>query len=90
MITGRIKSKVISTCKNENLDSKTLFVVEPVDPYGKICGNEIVAIDNIGAGVGELVLVVQEGSSAADLFGHPVPVQAVIVGIVDKITLEGE
>jgi len=90
MITARIVSKVISTCKNENLDSKTLFVIEPVDPFGKVCGKEIVAIDNIGAGVGELVLVVREGSSAADLLGKPVPIQAVIVGIVDKITLEGE
>jgi ethanolamine utilization protein EutN len=90
MMTAKVISKVISTCKNENLDSKSLLVVEPVDPYGKVCGKEIVAIDNIGADIGEMVLVVREGSSAADLFGHAVPIQAVIVGIVDKITLEGE
>ncbi len=50
---------------------------------------EVIALDVVSAGVGDKVLVVQEGSSARTIFGDDkIPVQAVIVGVVDRVDIE--
>lgn len=79
MLIGKVVGSVVSTRKNENLVGNKFMIVELPDNDKK----RIVAIDNIGAGIGETVLVAL-GSAARIGCGIPdTPVDAAIVGIVD-------
>lgn len=81
MIVGRVVGSVVATRKNENLLGNKFLIVEP---YDNMAGNgRIVAIDNVGAGIGENVLVAL-GSAARIGCGMKLsPVDAAIVGIID-------
>ncbi len=84
MIVGKVTGSIVSTRKMDNLIGNKFMIVEPV---GVMNGEakQLVAIDNIGAGIGEYVLVAQ-GSAARIGCGMPeAPVDAAIVGIVDDI-----
>ena len=84
---------VVSTHKNDRLNGKKLLLVRRLDLNDAEDGSvETIALDVVDAGVGDKVLVVQEGSSARKIFeDEKLPVQAVIVGVVDSVTLtEGE
>lgn len=84
MIIGKVIGSIVSTRKQENLIGNKFMVIEPV---GSMNGEHkrLVAIDNIGAGIGEYVLVAQ-GSAARIGCGLPeAPVDAAIVGIIDDI-----
>ncbi|MBQ9765404.1 MAG: EutN/CcmL family microcompartment protein [Lachnospiraceae bacterium] len=82
MIVGKVVGSIVATRKNENLIGNKFMIVEPYDNM-KGLSNRIVAIDNVGAGIGEIVLVAQ-GSAARIGCGQPdSPVDAAIVGIVD-------
>lgn len=84
MIVGKVKGSIVSTRKNDNLIGNKFMIVEPVPSFHN--GTQIVAIDNIGAGIGEYVLVAQ-GSAARIGCGMPdAPVDAAIVGIIDDGT----
>ena len=92
MLLGQVKGHVVSAAKVENLNGKKLMLVEVVSvrEHGLVTtGREMVCIDAVQAGVGELVIVVQ-GSSAriAPEFGK-VPTDAVIIGIVDTLQAMG-
>ncbi|TCW34995.1 ethanolamine utilization protein EutN [Thermohydrogenium kirishiense] len=85
MIIAKVVGTVISTRKNQNLIGNKFLIVEPVSEMNYDNKNRIVAIDNVGAGVGEIVIVAF-GSSARIGCGVPdSPVDAAIVGIVDSI-----
>lgn len=87
MILARIVGTVVATRKDERLVSSKLMLVRPVDPAGKLEGSHLVAVDTVDAGLGETVLIVS-GSSARMAFGmKDRPVDAVIVGIVDTVSL---
>ena len=82
MIIGTVVGSVVSTRKCDNLVGNKFMIVEPI-PSLKV-DNRIVAIDKIGAGIGEYVLVAQ-GSAARVGCGIPdAPVDAAIVGILDE------
>ena len=82
MIIGKVVGSVVSTRKCDNLVGNKFMIVEPI-PSLKV-DNRIVAIDKIGAGIGEYVLVAQ-GSAARVGCGIPdAPVDAAIVGILDE------
>lgn len=82
MIVGKVVGSVVATRKNENLVGNKFMIVEPYENMRGV-NNRIVAIDNVGAGIGEIVLVA-EGSAARIGCGVPnAPVDAAIVGIVD-------
>lgn len=89
MIIGKVVGTVISTRKNPELVGSKFMIVEPLEKMG--AGGRIVAVDNIGAGIRDIVLVAT-GSSARIGFGNPdSPIDACIVGIVDdpqKIVIE--
>ncbi len=80
---------VVSTHKNDRLNGKKLLLVRRLDLNDAEDGSvETIALDVVDAGVGDKVLVVQEGSSARKIFqDEKLPVQAVIVGVVDSVTL---
>ena len=78
MIIGKVVGSVVSTRKNENLVGSKFMIVEPQDG-----GKTFVAVDNVGAGIGENVLVAT-GSAARIGCGHnTAPIDAAIVGIID-------
>ena len=90
MLIGRIVGNVWATRKNEDLSGCKLMIVEPMRYPGHRLAYPIVAVDQIGAGIGETVLVVS-GSSARVAVGQGrKPIDHVIVGIVDKVDLAME
>lgn len=89
MFLARVVGTVVSTHKNDRLEGKKLLLVQRLGLDDESDGSvEIIALDVVDAGVGDRVLVVQEGSSARKLFAdEKIPVQAVIVGVVDSVTV---
>lgn len=83
MIVGKVVGSVVSTRKNENLVGSKFMVVEPLADMGKK-SSRIVAIDNVGAGIGELVLVATGSAARIGCNMEKAPVDAAIVGIVDS------
>jgi ethanolamine utilization protein EutN len=89
MILGRVIGTLVSTQKHRKLQSATLLLVQPVTPEDTPRGVPLLAIDSVGAGVGEKVLVVIEGRAAgAALRRKAAPVDAAIIGIVDTVTVD--
>jgi microcompartment protein CcmK/EutM len=88
MQIARVIGDVVTTVKDANLSGITLLVLQPLDPDGKASGRTLVAVDAVGAGVGETVFFVR-GKEASFPF-HPteVPTDAGIVGIVDHWDVE--
>ncbi|MDO8793363.1 MAG: EutN/CcmL family microcompartment protein [Vicinamibacterales bacterium] len=85
MLLARIVGTVVATRKDPRLVSSKLLLARGIDPKGKAEGNYLVAIDTVDAGVGDTVLIVS-GSSARMATGmKDVPVDAVVVGIIDDI-----
>ncbi|MGE3508281.1 MAG: EutN/CcmL family microcompartment protein [Vicinamibacterales bacterium] len=85
MQLARVIGTVVATPKDENLSAMTLLLIQPITPARTAIGKPLVAVDSVGAGVGEDVFFVR-GKEASFPF-HPiqVPVDAGIVGIVDTI-----
>ena len=87
----QIVGDVVSTHKSELMQGFKLLVVQPVDMYDlKPIGSPYVAVDTVGAGIGEVVLVVQGSSSRLTSLTEKKPVDAAIMGIIDYITIEGK
>jgi ethanolamine utilization protein EutN len=86
MHLARVIGTVVSTQKSRKLDGAKLLLVQPQTPDGEDRGTPVLAIDSVGAGVGERVLVVIEGKAAGQALGRSLaPVDAAIIGIVDRI-----
>ncbi len=89
MQIGTVIGTVVSTQKHAKLHGAKLLLVQPEQPDGTPRGQPVLAIDSVGAGVGERVLVVIEGKAAGDALGRKgAPVDAAIVGIVDALEIE--
>ena len=89
MVLGRVVGQLVSTQKNRNFHGVKLMLVQPLEADSTPCGTPVLAIDSVGAGVGERVLLVLDGRAAQDALGRkPSPVDAAIVGIVDAVELE--
>lgn len=88
MILARIWGTVVATKKDPRLEGKKLLIVRPVDVQGQDESGYLVAIDTVGAGFRENVLIVQ-GSSARLAHGlKDCPVDAAIVGIIDTVKVD--
>ena len=87
MHIARVIGNVVVTRKDENLVGIKLLIIQPLTPQREAAGRTLIAVDSVGAGVGEEVFFVR-GKEASFPF-HPVeaPVDAGIVGIVDHWTL---
>ena len=89
MILGRITGSVVSTIHHPVVEGQKLLVAERLDPTGRPSGGYIIALDVIGAGQGETVLILDEGSGARQILGDSnAPVRSIVVGIVDAVDLE--
>ena len=81
MIIGKVVGTVVSTRKCDNLIGSKFMIVEPI-PSLKV-ENRIVAVDKVGAGIGELVLVAQGSAARIGCGDDRAPIDAAIVGIID-------
>ena len=84
MIIGKVVGSVVSTRKLDNLVGSKFMIVEPIQSLNP--DNRIVAIDQIGAGIGEFVLVAQGSAVRIGCDMENAPVDAAIVGIIDDGT----
>lgn len=84
MTVGRVVGEVVATIKHGDLASQKLLLVHMVTPDGAPTGKVVIAVDAVDAGTGDLVLVVDEGNSAAQVLRRARgPIRTVIVGVVD-------
>lgn len=91
MILGRVRGDIVATVKHPAYAGRKLLIVERVSPQRVGTGTYIVAVDVAGAGIGETVLVMDEGNSARQILGGTdLPVRSVVVGIVDEVEVAGE
>ncbi len=80
----RVVGTVVSTQKNKKIEGAKLMLVQPLTLDDQPRGVALIAIDSVGAGVGEKVLVVIEGKAAGEALGRKAaPVDAAIIGIID-------
>lgn len=86
MILAKVTGVLWATRKDPTLEGHKLLIVQPLDLEGNLTGSALVALDRTEAGEGERVLVNKEGSGARLMYGsNQIPVQAVVVGIVDRV-----
>lgn len=85
MELGKVVGQVVSTVRDSGLPNLTLLLVDIVDKDGKVTMGSQVAADTIGAGEGELVLLVR-GSSARMIMEATTPLDLSIIGIIDQVT----
>ena len=86
MQIGKVVGTVVSTQKNRKLEGAKLLLVQPLTLDGEPRGVAVLAIDSVGAGVGETVLLVIEGKAAGDALGKKAAaVDAAIIGIIDTV-----
>ena len=90
MIFARVTGTVVCTLKDEKLVGSKLLLVQPVDLAGSSKGSPLVAVDSVGAGEGELVLLVQGSSARQTTRTDGRPVDAVIFAIVDTVEQNGK
>lgn len=84
MIRGRVAGRVTSTIHHQSMHGRTLLVIDKLDAAGAPTGSYLIAIDTVGAGPGEEVLVLDEGTGARQILeGKDLPIRSVVVGIVD-------
>ncbi len=89
MIIGTVKGDIVSTINHPFYTGKKLLVVEKEDFAGK-AGGYLVAVDSgVAAGVGDRVLVIDEGNSARQIVADAnAPVRSIIVGVIDRVDVE--
>jgi len=91
MFLARVTGTVVATIKHGDLESRKLLLVQPLDPEGRPTGRASIAVDAVDAGVGDHVLVADEGNSAAQVLRRPRgQIRTVIVGVVDDVELARE
>ena len=88
MLIGVVKGTVHSTINHSFYDGQKLLIVARVGLHGDEQDAYLLAVDTVGAGVGQTVLLVDEGGSARQVVANPnAPLRSVIVGIVDSVEL---
>jgi ethanolamine utilization protein EutN len=86
MKLGKVVGNIVSTIKTPSHQNKKLMVVIPVDALGKEIGEPMIAFDRFHAGIGDYVLILEEGGSARDILGDEKGAfDAVIAGIIDQL-----
>ncbi|MDX2015340.1 MAG: EutN/CcmL family microcompartment protein [Myxococcaceae bacterium] len=89
MLLGKVVGTVVSTRKEPTLDGSTFLIVRGLDAEGKPTSTFVVAVDAVGAGVGEVVLYASGSSARQTEMTKDRPVDAVIMAIVDQLEVGG-
>ena len=88
MQVARVVGNVIATQKNEKLEGAKLMLVQPLDLSLQAKGVPVLAVDGVDAGIGDLVLLIQDGRSAQLVLGKgTAAVDAAVIGVVDAVEL---
>ena len=91
MQLARVVGTVVATQKHRKFEGAKLLLVQPLNLDDTPRGATLLAVDGVGAGVSEKVLVVREGRAAGEALGRKAaPVDAAIVGIVDQVDADGD
>ena len=86
MILGQVTGSLTSTIHHRAMGVKKLLIVDKLDAAGNPTGDYMIALDAIGAGAGETVLILDEGNGARQILRDSgAPVRSLIVGIVDEV-----
>ncbi|MFW2380270.1 MAG: EutN/CcmL family microcompartment protein [Acidimicrobiales bacterium] len=86
MKLGRVAGTVVSPISHPFFDGQRLLLCDEVNPVGEPTGRYLIAVNVVDAGVGDNVLICDEGTSARQIFGIDTgPIRSVIVGIVDHV-----
>ncbi len=88
MNLARVIGEVVSSVKDPNLVGTKLLVLQPITTSGEDAGRTLVALDSVGAGVGEQVFFVRGREAAFPFYPAEPPTDASIVGIVDHWSVE--
>jgi ethanolamine utilization protein EutN len=85
---ARVIGTVVSTQKHRKFHGAKLLLVQPLNPDDSPRGTALLAVDGVGAGITEKVLIVLEGRAAGEAIGQKAaPVDAAIVGIIDSVDM---
>ena len=87
MQLARVIGEVVATMKDANLDGIKLLVLQPLSASGEPSGRTLVALDSVGAGVGENVFFVRGREAAFPFYPGEPPTDAAVIGIVDHWSL---
>lgn len=90
MLLGRIAGTVVASRKDPSIEGRKLLLVRLLDVQGQPTGGSVVAMDAVGAGVDEVVLVAQGSSARQTEVTRDRPCDAVVMAIVDSWEVEGE
>ena len=86
MILARVAGRITSTIHHPSMDGRRLLVLRKLDAEGRPTGGHVIAIDTVGAGHGETVIVLDEGNGARQVLGGgSLPIRSVVVGVVDAV-----
>ncbi len=90
MMLAKVVANVVSTEKHPHYIGHKLLMVQPIDAKGEYRGKSILAVDGVQAGIGDIVIVVDEGGSARNVVEDEdaVTIRTAICGIVDEIDIE--
>jgi microcompartment protein CcmK/EutM len=89
MQIAKVIGTVVATQKHRKFEGAKLLLVQPLNIDDTPRGNALLAVDGVGAGVDEKVLVVLEGRAAGEALGRKgAPVDAAIIGIIDTVTID--
>jgi len=89
VIIGKVVGQIYSTINHDFYNYKKLLIVDKLTLTGVSDGSYLIAVDSVGAGVGETVLVIDEGNSARQVIEDTVaPIRSIIIGIIDEINVE--
>lgn len=90
MKLARVVGTVVSTISVPVFEGRTLLLCDLVGPDGSPAGGHMIAVDTVGAGPGETVLLLDEGNGARQVLDAPnAPIRTLVVGIVDAVTADG-
>ena len=88
MNLARVVGTIVATIKNESLNGKKILIIKPLDSRRRPFGKAMIALDSIGAGVGEDVYYVKGKEASFPFLPEEVPTDTTIVGIVDRVYKE--
>jgi len=88
VLIGRVIGEIVATRKHPTHDGRNVLLVQPIDLDGSDRGDAVVALDAMGAGIGEKVLVTLDGWAAFTSLGLSLaPIDMAVIGIVDRVDL---
>jgi len=88
MLIARVIGDVVATQKDSSHNARKILLVQPLNLDGSDCGEAVLALDAVDAGIGERVLLSTEGFSAMTAVGRPnSPIDAAVIGVIDEVSL---